>query len=87
MLLVAFVAAVALAACSHETPRPLTDATVTAATAKSTPALSQSEDVKTFTIGDLSAAALRDGALEFPNDNEIFGVGTGAGANWFRNES
>jgi glyoxylase-like metal-dependent hydrolase (beta-lactamase superfamily II) len=31
--------------------------------------------VKTFKIGDLTATALRDGALEFPNDNKIFGVG------------
>src|SRR5690348_5326845 len=29
----------------------------------------------TFTIGELSASALRDGRLEFPNDNKIFGVG------------
>jgi len=28
-----------------------------------------------FTIGDLAAVALRDGALNFPNDNAIFGVG------------
>jgi len=31
--------------------------------------------VKTFSIGDLTAMALRDGALEFPNDNKVFGVG------------
>jgi glyoxylase-like metal-dependent hydrolase (beta-lactamase superfamily II) len=32
-------------------------------------------NVKQFMIGALSAAALRDGTLEFPNDNKIFGVG------------
>jgi glyoxylase-like metal-dependent hydrolase (beta-lactamase superfamily II) len=75
MLPIGLLAAVAFAGCSRETPPPPTDATVTAPAAQSTPALSQSEDVKTFTIGDLSAAALRDGALEFPNDNQVFGVG------------
>src|SRR5690606_25681542 len=32
-------------------------------------------DAKPFTIGALSAVALRDGALELPNDNKVFGVG------------
>jgi glyoxylase-like metal-dependent hydrolase (beta-lactamase superfamily II) len=32
-------------------------------------------NTSTFTIGELSALALRDGRLEFPNDNKIFGVG------------
>lgn len=30
---------------------------------------------KAFSIGELSATALRDGKLEFPNDNKIFGLG------------
>ncbi len=34
-----------------------------------------SEDVKGFSIGALSAFVLRDGTLEFPNDNKVFGVG------------
>lgn len=45
------------------------------ALAACSPALSQSGDVKPFAIGALSAVALRDGALELPNDNKVFGVG------------
>ena len=37
--------------------------------------LRQSENVKAFTIGELSAMALRDGGMELPNDNKVFGVG------------
>jgi glyoxylase-like metal-dependent hydrolase (beta-lactamase superfamily II) len=33
------------------------------------------ENVKTFQIGELSAVALRDGDMELPNDNKVFGVG------------
>ncbi len=32
------------------------------------------EDTKTFAIGTLTATALRDGTLEFPNDNQVFGL-------------
>ena len=32
-------------------------------------------NAKAFTIGDLSAFALRDGGIEVPNDNKVFGVG------------
>lgn len=35
----------------------------------------EQNDVKTFTVGDFSAIALNDGALGFPNDNKVFGVG------------
>jgi glyoxylase-like metal-dependent hydrolase (beta-lactamase superfamily II) len=34
-----------------------------------------STDARSFAIGDAVAIALRDGALEFPNDNAVFGVG------------
>lgn len=34
-----------------------------------------SEDVRTFAIGSFTGVALRDGALTFPNDTRIFGVG------------
>jgi glyoxylase-like metal-dependent hydrolase (beta-lactamase superfamily II) len=74
LLLAAWLAAGALAACSHEAQKPPTGTSV-AARAIQRRALSESADVKPFTIGNLSAAALRDGALEFPNDNEVFGVG------------
>ncbi len=43
-------------------------------TAAATPA-SPGESARAFTIGDLQATALRDGVLEFPNDNKVFGVG------------
>lgn len=67
-----------LAACSPGTDAPQAPA----GTATTTPAATQAPapvsargDVRTFAIGDLAATALRDGALEFPNDNEVFGVG------------
>ena len=28
-----------------------------------------------FRVGELSAAALSDGGIEVPNDNQVFGVG------------
>lgn len=67
--------AMALAACAPRSD----DATQATAETKAEPAAPApspaSEDVKAFSIGALSAFALRDGALEFPNDNKVFGVG------------
>ncbi|MET0556145.1 MAG: MBL fold metallo-hydrolase [Vicinamibacteria bacterium] len=65
----------ALAACSkhEETPAPAASAPPTAATVA--PAAPKVSNVHAFTIGELSAYALRDGVLEFPNDNKIFGLG------------
>lgn len=57
-----------LAACSPKQPA----ADDGAAPAAATPA---SADVYGFRIGALSATSLRDGALEFPNDNQVFGLG------------
>jgi glyoxylase-like metal-dependent hydrolase (beta-lactamase superfamily II) len=59
--LTVFVAAGAFTACSprSEAPQPAADTSATA----------------TFRIGELSAIALRDGALEVPNDNKVLGVG------------
>jgi glyoxylase-like metal-dependent hydrolase (beta-lactamase superfamily II) len=66
---VVLIATSALAACSRsETPQPSDEPSATAP-------VSESDDVARFTIGDFSAMALRDGALELPNDNEVFGVG------------
>lgn len=57
-----------LAACSpREAPPPAAD------NAPAAPATS--EAFRNFTIGALAATALRDGALEFPNDNQVFGLG------------
>ncbi len=63
----------ALAACSRheETPAPAASAPPTAAAT----AAPKATNTYAFTIGELSAYALRDGILEFPNDNKIFGLG------------
>ena len=45
---------------------------IAAATALAAP---KEENAHAFKIGELSAIALRDGGLELPNDNKIFGVG------------
>ena len=39
------------------------------------PQAPQSQDVRRFTIGGMTGIALRDGSLELPNDNKVFGVG------------
>jgi glyoxylase-like metal-dependent hydrolase (beta-lactamase superfamily II) len=53
----------------------LTFATLIVATALAAPALAQTDDVRSFTIGDFQAMALRDGSISLPNDNKVFGVG------------
>jgi len=53
----------------------LTFATLIVATALTAPVLSQTDDARSFTIGDLQAMALRDGTISLPNDNKVFGVG------------
>ena len=78
MSLLALIIATALAACSPPGDAPQAPADTAAATPASTPAAAPapaSADVEPFAIGSLSAFALRDGALEFPNDNKVFGVG------------
>jgi glyoxylase-like metal-dependent hydrolase (beta-lactamase superfamily II) len=50
-------------------------ASLVVATALAAPALSQTDDARTFAVGDLSAMALRDGTISVPNDNKVFGVG------------
>jgi glyoxylase-like metal-dependent hydrolase (beta-lactamase superfamily II) len=59
----------ALAGCSKpaEAPPPTADATAAAVT--------DSPGVHSFKIGEFAALALRDGSLEFPNDNKVLGVG------------
>jgi glyoxylase-like metal-dependent hydrolase (beta-lactamase superfamily II) len=68
------IVASALAACSprSEAPREPANAAATAPMSKPT---SKAHDVQTFAIGNFSAMALRDGTLQFPNDNKTFGVG------------
>jgi len=72
----AIIAASTFVACSKpaETPPPA-PAPAPAPVAETPPPPPKEANYKSFMIGDLSATALRDGALEFPNDNKIFGVG------------
>jgi len=75
-LVLALVAAVALAACSKPAETPAAQTTPPPAPAAEAPPPPPKEATfKSFTVGELSATALRDGKLEFPNDNKIFGVG------------
>lgn len=77
MSLLALIIATSLAACSQPGDAPRAPADTVAATPASTPPAPApaSADVKPFAVGSLSAFALRDGALEFPNDNKVFGIG------------
>jgi glyoxylase-like metal-dependent hydrolase (beta-lactamase superfamily II) len=70
LALASLVASTALGACSPRSEAGQPPANPGMAEANST-----ADDVKAFTVGSLSALALRDGALELPNDNEVFGVG------------
>jgi glyoxylase-like metal-dependent hydrolase (beta-lactamase superfamily II) len=74
-LLVAL-AAISLAACSRKTeaPAPAAEPPPPAAEAAPPPP-AKPEDSHAFKIGELSAWAVRDGALEFPNDQKVFGLG------------
>jgi glyoxylase-like metal-dependent hydrolase (beta-lactamase superfamily II) len=70
----AILATAALTACSKtaDAPPPVADPPA-AADESATAAISQ--NVRSFTIGELPALSLRDGAMELPNDNKVFGVG------------
>ncbi len=74
--LISFVAALALAACSKTADAPPPAAEAPAATpAAEMPAVPKVENVKEFMVGEYRALALRDGTLELPNDNKVFGAG------------
>ena len=74
LVMFAAASALALAACSKkEEAAPA--AAPAAAAVEAPPPAPKPANVNTFMIGELSASALRDGTLEFPNDNKIFGVG------------
>ncbi len=75
---VALVAAAALTACSKTAEEPkdtVAAAPAPAPVAEAPPPAPKPENAHAFKIGELSAIALRDGYLEFPNDNKIFGLG------------
>jgi len=76
LTVLALFAASMLAACSKpaETPAEPTPPPATAATETPPPAPKEATNLA-FPIGQLHAIALRDGAVDFPNDNKIFGVG------------
>lgn len=74
--LLVLLAATTFAACSSKTEAPLPAPEPSAnAAAEARAPVADPEGVKTFTIGEYSAIALRDGGLEFPNDNTVFAVG------------
>ena len=76
--LVAFVTAsvLALAGCAKkEEAAPTPVAPAAAPAAEAPPPAPKPTNASAFTIGELAAFSLRDGKLEFPNDNKIFGVG------------
>jgi glyoxylase-like metal-dependent hydrolase (beta-lactamase superfamily II) len=72
--LIGIIAACALGACSKKEEAP-TAAAAPAPAAEATTAATTQANVFSFRIGDLSAMALRDGGIEPPNDNKVFGVG------------
>ena len=64
-----------IAACSKKDEAPPPAAAPAEAPVAAAPAPAKVEGVESFTIGDLSALALRDGGMELPNDNKVFGLG------------
>ena len=73
---IAIAAASMLAACSKkEEAPPAAAATAAPASAPEPAPAPKVENTKALMIGDLEATAVRDGSLEFPNDNKVFGVG------------
>lgn len=72
--LIAILAASALVACSKKEEAAESPAPAPAPAAEA-PATVQEENAHAFRIGELSALALRDGFVEFPNDNKVLGLG------------
>ena len=74
----AIVVASLLAACSKGvTPPPKVDEGAAAPAPAPAPEAAPAKPAssKAFMVGELSATSLRDGYLEFPNDNKVFGIG------------
>jgi glyoxylase-like metal-dependent hydrolase (beta-lactamase superfamily II) len=73
---IAIAAGLALTACSKTAEVPKEAAAVPAPAPAAEPAPAPKvENTKALMVGDLQATAVRDGVLEFPNDNKVFGVG------------
>ncbi len=71
--LAAVILAASLAACASRPDAPQREQE--AVNAPTTSRVAKASDVRKFTLGEFSATALRDGALQLPNDNRVFGVG------------
>ena len=73
---IAIAAGLALTACSKtaEEPKETAAAPAPAPAAEPAPA-PKVENSKALMVGDLQVMAVRDGFVEFPNDNKVFGVG------------
>ena len=80
LILIATFTALVLAACSQkaETPPPPAETAAPAPAAAPPPPAPKPENAHAFKIGELSAVALRDGYLEFPNDSKVLGLGHSA---------
>ena len=68
-------AAFALAACSKPAEAPKEEAAAPPPPVAEAPPPPKPKDAQAFKVGELDAWAVRDGALEFPNDEKIFGLG------------
>jgi len=64
-----------LAACSKPAEPPKEEAAVPAPAPVAEAPPPKPKDAYEFKVGELSAWAVRDGALEFPNDQKVFGLG------------
>jgi len=72
---IAIGAAIVLAACSKPAEAPKEAAAPAPAPVAEAAPAPKPANVHAFSIGELSAMALRDGAMELPNDNKVFGLG------------
>jgi glyoxylase-like metal-dependent hydrolase (beta-lactamase superfamily II) len=72
---VAIVLASAIAACSKKSDAPPAAPAPPPAPVAESAAAPKPESSRIFMIGELTATALRDGYLDIPNDNKVFGLG------------
>ena len=73
---IAIAAGLALTACSKTAEEPKETAAAPAPAPAAEPAPPPKvENSKALMVGDLQVMAVRDGFVEFPNDNKVFGVG------------
>lgn len=74
---IALAAAATLAACSKtaKEPEPAPAPAPAQAAPAAAPQVQSSAKIHEFKIGELPAVALRDGYIELPNDNKVFGAG------------